>query len=1062
MESSFQKIIAAVVGILILFIIPVYVAYEKVDDISYSLVLKMTQAFVDNVREKGYISPEMYNEYMSNIYSTNNSYDVQIEHLKKRYDPVIYIYDRVKGELKETLDYKKYIEFVEKGQPIVINKGIYNKYNASIYIEEPGIKLKDKDITEIEGYESYDERKLYEEKIDQYREQGRIILSKGKVYADVNVISDWDYDIYKPAQISTFDGSINIINAQGNEKRSLDYNTYIKKYDAKKSMMGPQGIGGEFFYGPTYNNTTHVPASFKVKGENVSAEGAKLLYDRWAAYYYQLVQSGKERIIFDTGEIYADKNKIEDIGDTKSYDDEIDIEANIGYTGSISIKNPNAWEPKEISFYDCEKDLKGGKIILYDAGGDYIATRQEGTIWLKNGQILKPDAYLQYEADMRDENKSSINMEIVETYDSNSINIENSKIIVTKTTYVMQDGEQSESKEYIEKDIETIDEYIGVQNQFINDNSVTIDGNTYSNNSSNESEESPYEIVRYDIEIKKPNVMILVGQLPSDRIVGNTDLIEQYISDYISKGNIVVVRTEEVEKDNINILYEGLSFNKGDKEITYYQYENYAQYNVYLNQYSQDNDRDGEIDRIITIEPLTYSIEDVNINYETISIKYTDGKEGAKEIIINSSDNKFNEFKNEFETTGKITIRQSNVIKLEDIEIQDAHIILKDTAGNTVIDIYEYNYQGKPDRNVNSWLFDIYYKDKEKNGNVTTLYNVNDVDVKRAYIKIEEYDTVEHAINATALGRISIETIYDNDPLYLSYRGEFENLATKGFVTANAAIVYKKNELTVSNPVVIIRNPDTGEIIEQYVPDYSKNNSDGRYWIYDAKRQQYENKYQIINEEQVTYTTDNYIIETGHAVNYERITDRQIVNKIFAGTSITKEQYLQDCMLGNFDSYSYLGYINDNSYILNEGDQIQVLVKNTNKTIASIFYGLFTANVGLDDVSKIYVNYGGTINNNGKTLVSDNNGTLNSEYGRIFKYKGYAETVTLEPGRYEIECWGASGGGKNNDGGKGGYVSAKYNVNETMNLYVYVGGAGAEYSESNEDNGGWNRRRQII
>src|SRR5574344_233513 len=126
MESSLQKIIAAIVGVLILFIIPLYVAYEKVDDISYSLVLKMTQTFVDNVIEKGYISPEMYNEYMANIYTTNNSYDVQIEHLKKRYDPVIYIYNKDTGDLLETLDYKKYIN-ADGTIPdsITINKGIY-------------------------------------------------------------------------------------------------------------------------------------------------------------------------------------------------------------------------------------------------------------------------------------------------------------------------------------------------------------------------------------------------------------------------------------------------------------------------------------------------------------------------------------------------------------------------------------------------------------------------------------------------------------------------------------------------------------------------------------------------------------------------------------------------------------------------------------------------------------------------------------------------------------------------------------------------------------------------
>ena len=78
METSLQKIIAAIVGVMILFIIPVYIAFEKVDDVSYSLALKLTQNFVDNVRDKGYISPEMYSDFVSGLYATNNTYDVNI------------------------------------------------------------------------------------------------------------------------------------------------------------------------------------------------------------------------------------------------------------------------------------------------------------------------------------------------------------------------------------------------------------------------------------------------------------------------------------------------------------------------------------------------------------------------------------------------------------------------------------------------------------------------------------------------------------------------------------------------------------------------------------------------------------------------------------------------------------------------------------------------------------------------------------------------------------------------------------------------------------------------
>ena len=65
METSLQKIIAAIVGTMIMFIIPVYIAFEKADDVSYSLAVKLTQNFVDNVRNNGYISPEMYSDFIT-------------------------------------------------------------------------------------------------------------------------------------------------------------------------------------------------------------------------------------------------------------------------------------------------------------------------------------------------------------------------------------------------------------------------------------------------------------------------------------------------------------------------------------------------------------------------------------------------------------------------------------------------------------------------------------------------------------------------------------------------------------------------------------------------------------------------------------------------------------------------------------------------------------------------------------------------------------------------------------------------------------------------------------
>lgn len=58
----------------------------------------------------------------------------------------------------------------------------------------------------------------------------------------------------------------------------------------------------------------------------------------------------------------------------------------------------------------------------------------------------------------------------------------------------------------------------------------------------------------------------------------------------------------------------------------------------------------------------------------------------------------------------------------------------------------------------------------------------------------------------------------------------------------------------------------------------------------------------------------------------------------------------------------------------------------------------------------------------------------------IFNYTGAEQSVTLPPGSYFLECYGAQGGSSN--GGKGGYASGILELEEETKLYVYVGGQG--------------------
>ena len=69
-----------------------------------------------------------------------------------------------------------------------------------------------------------------------------------------------------------------------------------------------------------------------------------------------------------------------------------------------------------------------------------------------------------------------------------------------------------------------------------------------------------------------------------------------------------------------------------------------------------------------------------------------------------------------------------------------------------------------------------------------------------------------------------------------------------------------------------------------------------------------------------------------------------------------------------------------------------------------------------------------------------------------FAYNGSVSNyTTMCRGKYTLTVWGAQGG---NTGGKGGYSTGVVNLNENMNLYIYVGGQGSKGSTGGFNGGG--------
>ena len=97
MEDNIQTIITIIISAFLLFIFPVYMAYEKKDDVSYALAVRYTQDLVDNVRSKGYLSKDMYDDYKARLKVTGNSYDIELTHEYERYDPITNYYTKDKN-----------------------------------------------------------------------------------------------------------------------------------------------------------------------------------------------------------------------------------------------------------------------------------------------------------------------------------------------------------------------------------------------------------------------------------------------------------------------------------------------------------------------------------------------------------------------------------------------------------------------------------------------------------------------------------------------------------------------------------------------------------------------------------------------------------------------------------------------------------------------------------------------------------------------------------------------------------------------------------------------------
>jgi len=84
-EEGLWKVAAILLSIVLLFIVPSYLSYERQEEIIYHLAMTHVNQLSEKVREIGYLDQAMLNQFLDVMNSTGYMYDIEFEHLAKRF-----------------------------------------------------------------------------------------------------------------------------------------------------------------------------------------------------------------------------------------------------------------------------------------------------------------------------------------------------------------------------------------------------------------------------------------------------------------------------------------------------------------------------------------------------------------------------------------------------------------------------------------------------------------------------------------------------------------------------------------------------------------------------------------------------------------------------------------------------------------------------------------------------------------------------------------------------------------------------------------------------------------
>ena len=114
MSDSLITIIAIFLAAILMFIFPLMSMADRTDDISQLAVQTATTEFVDKVRTTGRLTLEDYDQFVTTLSSTGNTYDIEmkIQHLDE--NPGVKVTQAEISKIGENLYYNEYTTQIEE------------------------------------------------------------------------------------------------------------------------------------------------------------------------------------------------------------------------------------------------------------------------------------------------------------------------------------------------------------------------------------------------------------------------------------------------------------------------------------------------------------------------------------------------------------------------------------------------------------------------------------------------------------------------------------------------------------------------------------------------------------------------------------------------------------------------------------------------------------------------------------------------------------------------------------------------------------------------------------